>query len=139
MPFVGWLLARPMVIGGIAILGFIGVRETQHFFDMRGIRKDLATLQAEFDQERLANASLRQGLTESQANNAQLVSTIKQMNSNLELAAAKTRQIEAAANLRVARAVKAGQDAARELRAPDTHIPPGHLAMNSWLQERMAQ
>lgn len=139
MPFFAWLIARPSVLIGVGVLALFGVRETQHYFDVRGLRKDIAALQMQFDQERLANASLRQGLTESQANNQQLVSTIKQMNSNLELAAAKTRQIEAAANLRVARAVKAGQDAARELRAPDTHVPPGHMAMNQYLQARFGQ
>lgn len=138
MPIFAWLLARPMVIGGIAILAVFGVREGQHFFTERGLRNGMMKLEAKLDAEMVNNAQQTIAFTESQKTVANLTAQIKKMSADIDLMNAKARAIESAANLRVARAIRDGQEAARQLRSPETHIQPGNEAMNVWLQQTLS-
>jgi hypothetical protein len=112
IPFLAaGFFARPAVlasIAGVVLLGFGGLL-AQDFFEDRGFRNEITRLKA----------------------------TIAEMNARLDTMNARARQIESAANLRVARALRAGEEAAAALRAETTRVPPGNEAMNSWLRERL--
>ena len=107
-----WLLARPIVLVGIGAVALLGVRELQHFFEVRGLRKDISELNVALDKEKIATAEFRVALANVEANRDKLESTIREMNERLDAMNARARQIESAANLRVARAIRAGEEAA---------------------------
>lgn len=133
-----WILALPSwakaaIIGGVLFAGF----QVQHWWTVRGLREDIAELTQNLNLERAAMAELRVALIDVQSNRDKLEAVIRQQNDAIELLQARARQVEASANLRVARAVRAGEEAARQLRATTTRVPPGHEAMNLWLRERL--
>lgn len=134
---IAWLLAKPLVLLGLGAVLVLGVRETQHFFTIRSLRGDITRLEMVLDQERTAAAAFKVALATVESNRATLESIIREMNARLDTLQARARQVEAAANLRVARALRAGEAQAAALRAETTRVPPGHAAMNQWLTERI--
>lgn len=132
-----WLLARPAILVGIGAVALLGVFWTQDFFEDRGFRKQIETLTKQVETMQLTYAQLQVSEQAEKTNVANLTAKIDEMNARLDAMNARARQIEASANLRVARALRAGEEAAKELRAETTHVPPGHADMNSWLSERL--
>jgi chromosome segregation ATPase len=132
-----WLMARPALLVGVLALGLIGVRETMDFFEDRGFRarieeltRDLAGSQSEL---------LKVGLAlETEKHNVDtLKSDVAAAKAKADAAQARARQQESSANLRVARALRTGAEQTAALLAETTRVPPGHEAMNTWLQERI--
>jgi septal ring factor EnvC (AmiA/AmiB activator) len=140
IPFLAaGFFARPAVlasIAGVVLLGFGGLL-AQDFFEDRGFRNEITRLQQELRNEVQANAGLRLAVSAHETSLEKLKATIAEMNARLDTMNARARQIESAANLRVARALRAGEEAAAALRAETTRVPPGNEAMNSWLRERL--
>ncbi len=132
-----WLIARPAIAVGIGAVALLGVLWTMDAFEDRGFRNDIAKLEQSLKDEQQANAALRLAVSTHETSIEKLTSTIAEMNSRLDVMNARARQIEAAANLRVARALQAGAEAAKDLRAETTHVPPGNTAMNLWMTERL--
>lgn len=132
-----WLLARPAFLVGIGATALLGVMWAADAFEDRGFRNEIAKLSQALKDEQQANAGLRLAVSTHETSLEKLKATIAEMNSRLDVMNARARQIEAAANLRVARAIRAGEEAAKELRAETTRVPPGHVDMNLWMKERL--
>lgn len=123
-------------IAGAALLGLLQVR---HWWEVRGLEKQIATLTDERDAERTANAALRVSLSEVQANRDTLESRLREQGRAIELLQVTAKAAESKAALASARAIAAGRKASEALRAPTTSVPPGHGAMNEWLRIRFAR
>lgn len=132
-----WLLARPAILVGLGAVALAGAMWTQDFFEDRDFRNEIARLAQALKDEQQANAGLRLAVSTHETSLEKLKATIAEMNSRLDVMNARARQIEAAANLRVARAIQAGKEAAKELRAETSRVPPGNVAMNEWLTGRL--
>lgn len=132
-----WLLARPAILVGVGAGALLAAFWIQDVFEDRGFRKQIETLTKQVETMQLTYAQLQVSEQAEKTNVANLSAQIEQMNARLDAMNARARQIEASANLRVARALRAGEEAAKELRAETTRVPPGDAAMNSWLTERL--
>lgn len=125
-----------VAIVSIALIGVINVR---HWFIERGLRKEIATVTQALKTEKAATAELRVAVADVSANRDQLQARIREQNRAIELLQAQARQADARAALAATRALQAGHVVSEALRAPDTHVPPGHAAMNLWFQETFAR
>lgn len=128
-----WLKAA---IAGIALLGVLQVR---HFWEVRGLKAQIATLTAERDAERAATVELRVGLSDVQANRDMLAARMREQSRAIDLQQAHARQADAQSALAAARVVAVGRQLSEALRATTAVRPlvaPGHEAMNRWLQEQ---
>lgn len=132
-----WLVARPAFLVGIGAAALLGVFLVQDFFEDRGFRNRIDALTREVDQMRTTYAQLQVSEQAEKANVAKLETEIANMNARLDALQARARQQEAAANARVARALREGQEAAAALRADTTRVAPGHAEMNNWLTGRL--
>lgn len=131
------LLLSPVVIVGLVGALGLGTFWLMDVFEDRRFRNDITALTQDLRTEREANATLRLQVSTHETNLERLTATIAEMNARLDAMNARARQIESAANLRVARAIRAGEEATKALLSKDTHVPPGHLAMNDWLTMRL--
>jgi septal ring factor EnvC (AmiA/AmiB activator) len=134
---LAWIIARPAILVGMGAVALLGVLWTMDALEDRGFRNDIAKLEQSLKDEQQANAALRLAVSTHETSIEKLTSTIAEMNARLDVMNARARQIEAAANLRVARALQAGAEAAKELRAETTRVAPGNASMNEWLTMRM--
>jgi len=133
-----WLLALPnwikVAVAGVAV---IGVLQVTHWIKVRGLDSQIERLEVELALEKGAVADLRIAVSDVSANRDKLTATIREQNAAVEQMRVEARQAETAANLRVARAIRAGEEEARKLRLPTSTVPPGHAAMNDWLRSRV--
>jgi septal ring factor EnvC (AmiA/AmiB activator) len=132
-----WLMALPgwiKALAGAAVV--IGMLQLQHWWTVRDLRKDIAKLEQALKDAQTEAAQFRVALADVQANRDRLESTIKTQNATIDAMSLRARQIEAAANLRVARALAVGKEEAAKLRLPTTTVKPGHQQMNAWIAER---
>ena len=137
---IGFMLGLPATVK-IALVGLalVCALQARHWWQMRGLEREIATLTQALYQERTANADLRVGLSDVQANRDTLASRLREQGRAIDLLQARAKQAESAAALAAARALEAGRRASEALRAPTTTVSPGHDAMNTWLQERFTR
>jgi len=131
------LLLLPAWIKTAIIAGLLlGAMQFQHWWQIRGLRSQIAKIEVALDKEKLANAELRQGLVEVQANRDQLRSTIQSQNAAIALWQSKARTAEAKAATNALRIVKTGSQVAATLRNTAGSLGPEGL--NSWLATRFS-
>ena len=120
-----------MSIGAILLLGVIQVR---HGLEVRGLKKQIASLTQSLDKEKAATAELKIAVADITANRDKLVETVKTQNSRIEGIQVEAKRSEAAAVARALRTITAGEAVSRELRSPETVVVPGNDGMNKWLK-----
>ena len=125
-----------VAIVSVAVVGAVNMR---HWWIERGLRKEIATLTQVIGNQKTENDIIRQQVFEIGVNRDMLRARIVEQNRAIEVLQQTARTLEAKAAVRAVRVLSDGASTAAELRAPDTHVAPGHLAMNTWLQERFAQ
>lgn len=134
--FLGMPTWVKTAIAGVVLLGLLQAR---HWWEVRGLEKQIATLTASLEAEQVANAQLRVSLADVQANRDAWVARTREQSRAIELLQATAQAAEAKAALASARALAAGLKTSAALRAPTTQVPPGHAAMNGWLQAQFAR
>ncbi len=123
---------KTAIVGGL----IIAAMQVQHMIQMHGLHKEIASLSAELDKEKLANAELRQGLVETQANKDKLQATIVSQNAAISLWQSRATAAEAKAATKAVRIIHDGAAAAAVLRNTTGAIGPEGL--NTWLTARFA-
>jgi|SRR3990167_5217050 len=136
----GFLLGLPATFK-VALVGLVlvGALQARHWWQVRGLEREIATLTQALDQERTANADLRVGLSDVQANRDTLASRLREQGRAIDLWQVRAQASDARASVLATRLLREGAARAADLRAPETRVQPGHAAMNEWLQNRFAR
>ena len=94
----GFLLGLPATFK-VALVGLVlvGALQARHWWQVRGLEREIATLTQALDQERTANADLRVGLSDVQANRDTLASRLREQGRAIDLLQARAKQAESAA------------------------------------------
>ena len=138
----GFMLGLPAAFK-VALVGLVvvGALQARHWWQVRGLEREIATLTQALNQERTANAQLRVGLADVQANRDTLASRLREQSQAIEILSARARGAEAAAALSATRVLEAGRKLSEALRASSgpARVAPGHAAMNDWIQGQFAR
>jgi hypothetical protein len=133
----GRLLANPALLAGIIGISILGIREFQHWREVNGLEKQIATISKARDDERTAKLETIAALSDVTANRDRLVDEVKRQNDAIASLQQAMQQKDSAARLAAVRAFAQGREAAEALRQPTTTVKPGAAEMNAWLCDRL--
>lgn len=137
MSIVGKLIGHPVVLAGVIGVAVFGVREFQHWREVRGLEQQIVELTQQRDAETRAKLEITAALSDITANRDALQNRIREQNDAITaLQQARTAEQRVAA-LAAVRALQKGREEAAALRAPESTVPPGHAALNAWLCTRL--
>jgi hypothetical protein len=147
LPFLASLLAKPIVKGAIglpwlkilpvvAVMSFIGAREVHHWREHRQERAATAAAVAWADAEHAVRLQAEKDALEYKNNRDALAAELRRQNDAIGQFAEKAKADQAEAVLTAVRRLELGRASANLLRQPTTIVPPGHAAMNHWIEER---
>lgn len=147
-PFIARTVAKPIVRSAIglpwlkilpvvAVLAFIGAREVHHWREHRQERAITARWTADAVSEKTARLQAEVIALEYMNNRDALASDLRRQNDAIGHFAEKAKAEQVEAVLTAVRRLQLGRTEADLLRQPASAVPPGHAAMNDWLDKRL--
>src|SRR3990167_1097882 len=106
---IGFMLGLPATVK-IALVGLalVCALQARHWWQMRGLEREIATLTQALDQERTANADLRVGLSDVQANRDKLASRLREQGRAIDLWQGRGQGSDARASVLATRLLREG-------------------------------
>lgn len=140
MLFLAKFLALPRS-AHLAILAvvLVGGLQIKHVLQVRSLNGQITAIAAQRDQELRAKLEYKAALSDVTANRDALTSDLRRQNDAIGRLKADMEAQAQAASLSAVRALQQGREDAAALRQPKSTVPPGHVAMNDWLAERVGQ
>lgn len=123
----------------LIVAAVFGVRELQHKHQVHGLQSNVASLTQTVASQETRITDLTLGITESERSVSVLRMQLIQQNASIISLSSKKAEAEARAATLARQALLATSKQADNLRQSTSPIPPGHVAINRWLQDRFTR